>query len=228
MRERGEGGPRPRDGRLTVLPAVDGGQPLRVLLVVGERAAPAALVAVAAEMAGLAAGPLLAALAAGEPAAADGPVDRVICWRVGGNGRLLAELAPHLQPDGRLLLVDLAVPGSRLRGKQAKRQRQAGDYVNTLLRFRDPGHPGGLSAAAWQERAQAAGLRLLRQESCVVEVDLAAWSGETGLETADQLRLQALVRQAPAEVQRCLTWHGANDRIALRLAESLLLMARAI
>lgn len=140
--------------------------------------------------------------------------------------RFLREAARVLAVDGVLAVVDNVVPGSRLRGKKAKLQRQAGDYVNALEKLRDPGHGRCLSLIQWQDKFRIASLTLTHQELNKKTIDFDAWVGRMRVPPKDKIRLRAMLAQAPAEVADFLTPNFVGDRITFQLSEAILIGKR--
>lgn len=141
--------------------------------------------------------------------------------------RFIAESARVLKPQGILAIVDNVVPGSRLRGKKANLQRQAGDYVNAIEKLRDPSHGRCLSLEEWVTAVQKAGLTLLHQEVASKAIDFSDWASRMQVSPENTTRLQAMILQAPDAVQEFLTPHVAGDRITFHLSEAILIMQRA-
>lgn len=111
-------------------------------------------------------------------------------------GRFVAEAARALRPGGVMAVVDNVVPGSRLRGKKASQQREAGAYVNAFEMLRDPSHVRCLSAEEWLDALAAAGLALEEWETLDKRLTFETWAARHTPEM--QLRLRAMLLQAPA------------------------------
>jgi len=111
-------------------------------------------------------------------------------------GRFVQEAARSLRPGGLLTVVDNVVPGSRLRGKKADRQREAGAYVNAFEKLRDPSHVRCLSMEEWHEALDAAGLAVEAAEALDKRLTFETWAARHTPEM--QLRLRAMLLQAPA------------------------------
>jgi len=111
-------------------------------------------------------------------------------------GRFVQEAARSLRPGGLLAVVDNVVPGSRLRGKKADRQREAGAYVNAFEKLRDPSHVRCLSMEEWHEALDAAGLAVEAAEALDKRLTFETWAARHTPEM--QLRLRAMLLQAPA------------------------------
>jgi|GEM_PF-5182490 len=138
-----------------------------------------------------------------------------------------AEVARVLKPDGRLLLVDFSVPGSRLRGKKARALREAGRYVNAFLRLRDPRQQPCLSQDGWEEALRAAGFAVQQVETQPQPLDFDAWTADPALETAVRTRLRAMLLQAPSQAADYLTPTQAGTRIEFHLHRLIILATRA-
>lgn len=137
--------------------------------------------------------------------------------------RFLAESARVLKPGGLLAVVDNVVPGSRLRGKKARLQREAGRYINAFEKLRDPSHHICLSLEAWQEAFSTAGFSLTHQELLPMTLDFAAYTARMRVLPLVKTRLQAMLFQAPPPVLAFLTPSLAGDRITFRLTEAILI-----
>jgi ubiquinone/menaquinone biosynthesis C-methylase UbiE len=137
--------------------------------------------------------------------------------------RFIAEAARVLRPGGRLALVDNVVPGSRLRGKKADTQREAGRYVNAFEKLRDPSHGRCLSLPEWEDHFHAANLALEQQETLRKKMDFDDWTNRLNVTPANRLRLKAMLLQAPTAVADFLTPLPTGDRIAFYLTEAILI-----
>lgn len=178
------------------------------------RLAPSAQIETAAQVDGLAEGAAAA-------------YDLIVCWHVPELRILteakLVELIRLLRPGGRLAVVALAAPGSRLRGKRGRQWRNAGIYFNAMLSLRNGRLTTAFSTDEWQHALLAAGLVIEQLALYSRQVDLRSWSGD--LAPLDRTRLEAMVHQAPEKVQEFLTPQFGNARIDLCLHE-LILVAR--
>ncbi len=157
----------------------------------------------------------------------DGAFDVVTCriapHHFAGIGRFLDEAARVLRPGGVVAVVDNVVPGSRLRGRRADRQRQAGDYVNAFEKLRDPSHVRCLSLEEWLDALTAAGLSLEAQETLDKRLTFETWAARHTPEM--QLRLRAMLLQAPAEARDFLD-PRVDGQTTFRLREGLFVARR--
>lgn len=140
--------------------------------------------------------------------------------------QFLAEAARLLPPGGWLAVVDDVVPGSRLRGKKANLQRQAGRYINALEKLRDPSHHACLSQEQWQDLMQAAGFSLIQQELSFMPLDFDDYAARAGVSAANKLRLRAMLLQAPPPVLAFLTPQRVGDRITFHLGKAILIATK--
>ncbi len=138
-------------------------------------------------------------------------------------GRFLAEAARVLKPGGLLAVADNVVPGSRLRGKKAKLQREAGRYVNAFEKLRDPSHQRCLSIEAWQDALLDAAFTLEQQELLPMALDFDAYTARMRVPPADKVRLRAMLLQAPQPVLAFLTPQMTGDRITFHFTEAILI-----
>ncbi|GIK55876.1 MAG: hypothetical protein HND44_09590 [Chloroflexi bacterium] len=121
----------------------------------------------------------------------------------------------ELKPGGLLSVRDVVVPGSRLRGKKADLQRQAGGYVNAFLQM--SGWQPAWSQVGWEDRLRDCGLAVVFVRVTAVSYTFHDWA--LHLPPPARLRLHVLLKQAPAPVIDYLTPHFAGDRIAFHLHE---------
>lgn len=131
----------------------------------------------------------------------------------------LLKLGRIIKPGGSLLLRSHLVPGSRLHGKRARLQREAGGYINAFCRLRSAGHRRYYSQDQWEDLLEAAGLQTKHIETADVSFDLSTWAGACSRSQADFLRLKAMLIQAPEKAHEFLTPQIAGDRIRFRLPE---------
>ncbi len=162
----------------------------------------------------------------------NGAFDLVTC-RIAAHhfadvGRFLSEAARALRPGGRLAVVDNVVPGSRLRGKRADRQRQAGAYVNAFEKLRDPSHVRCLSVEEWADALAAAGLVVETTETLDKRLTFETWAARAGwgaTQPAMQTRLRAMLLQAP-EVAREFLDPRVDGVTTFRLSEGVFIARR--
>ncbi len=122
----------------------------------------------------------------------DGAFDLVTC-RIAPHhfpeiGRFIAEAARVLRLGGVLAIVDNIVPGSRLRGKRADRQREAGAYINAFEKLRDPSHVRCLSFEEWVDALTAAGLAIEAQETLDKRLTFETWAAASPEALVDVVR----------------------------------------
>lgn len=139
------------------------------------------------------------------------------------NGRFLSECARVLKPGGLMALVDNVVPGSRLRGKKADLKREVGAYVNAFEKLRDPSHVRCLSVEEWTDLFVAAGFSDITQETHHKKMDFDSWTDRLHVTPSDQIRLKAMLLQAPTAVTDCLTPQTTGDRIEFYLSEAIII-----
>jgi len=137
-------------------------------------------------------------------------------------GRFLVESARVLRPDGILAVVDNVVPGSHLRGKKARRQRDAGRYVNAFEKLRDPSHHRCLSLDEWSRAFHEAGFIRIIQETAYKQMAFEPWAERMGVSADNKVRLCAMLLQAPEPVAEFLLPQGAGTNLSFRLAEMII------
>ena len=140
-------------------------------------------------------------------------------------GRFLAEAARVLLPGGVLAVVDNIVPGSRLRGKRADRQREAGAYVNAFEKLRDPSHVRCLSEEEWLDALAAAGLVVVARETLDKRLTFETWAARHT--PVMQTRLRAMLLQAP-EAARAFLDPRSEGLTTFRLREGLFIARRGL
>jgi ubiquinone/menaquinone biosynthesis C-methylase UbiE len=138
----------------------------------------------------------------------------------------MAESARLLRPGGLLAVVDNVVPGGRQRGKKGRLAEEAGRYINAFETLRDPSHVRCLSLHDWQTLFYQAGFRLRDQEVADKMLDFHDWTARMHVRADDEVRLEAMLRQAPAEAAEFLRPEFASGRIRFRLAVALLIGAK--
>ena len=134
-------------------------------------------------------------------------------------GRFIVEAARVLRPGGVLAVVDNVVPGSRLRGKKAGRQREAGEYVNAFEKLRDPSHVRCLSFEEWLDALAAAGLEIAVQETLDKRLTFETWAARHTPEM--QIRLKVLLLRAPEVAAEFLDARTDTGLTTFRLREGL-------
>ena len=149
---------------------------------------------------------------------------RIAAHHFADVGRFLREAARALRPGGLLAVVDNVVPGSRLRGKRADRQREAGAYVNAFEKLRDPSHARCLSLEEWADALVAAGLAVATTETLDKRLTFETWAARHTPEM--QTRLRAMLLQAP-EAARAFLDPRMEGVTTFRLREGLFI-ARAL
>ncbi len=166
---------------------------------------------------------------AGRLPCADQSLDRLVwshvAWRWPDLPAAIREAHRVLGPGGELLVEETVVPGTYLKGKKGRQQREASDFLRALLGLRHQTPAGHLSEEAWQASLLAAGFGLVHVERAVRTVSFADWAGDSGLAASDRLRLQAMVLQAPAIARDYLDPQPRGDDIRFQLAEARLTAA---
>jgi hypothetical protein len=136
------------------------------------------------------------------------------------DGRTLCQQAAgELLPDGIISIRDVVVPGSRLRGKKANLQREAGQYVNTFLAYSGLGYGRGLSQPQWEEILFQAGFQIVISHTEAQTIDFQQWILPAKLPAGRVIRLKALLIQAPTLALEYLTPQIGADRITFQIYE---------
>jgi SAM-dependent methyltransferase len=157
-------------------------------------------------------------------AAFDAVTCRIAPHHFADVGRFIAEAARVLRPGGVLAVVDNVVPGSRLRGKKADQQRQAGAYVNAFEKLRDPSHVRCLSVEEWLDLLAAAGLAVAEPETLEKRLTFETWAARHTPEM--QARLRAMLLRAPAAAAAFLDPQTHTGLTTFRLQEGLFIAHR--
>jgi SAM-dependent methyltransferase len=155
----------------------------------------------------------------------DNSLDLVTC-RVAAHhfpalDQFMAESARVLRPGGLLAVVDNVVPGSRRSNSQGRAAREAGRYINAFETLRDPSHVRCLSLDGWQEQFYQAGFRIVHQAVNDKMLDFYDWTSRMRVGPDDEIRLEAMLRQAPQVVADFLRPQFGARRILFRLAVAL-------
>ncbi len=156
----------------------------------------------------------------------DGSFDLVTC-RIAPHhfadvAGFVREAVRVLLPGGKLAVADNIVPGSRLRGKKGKREKDAGIYVNAIEKLRDPSHNRCLSLDEWLELFQEAGLSSIQYETLSKRLDFDDWAARMGVAGADLTRLRVLFAQAPPAAAAFLQPRFTGNRLDFLLWEAVI------
>ena len=118
-----------------------------------------------------------------------------------------------------MILTTYLVPGTRLRGKKARKLCQAADYLNAFAQLRSPKHQRYYSQLDWEDLLAKAGFDIQRCETADKYFAFSQWAWEAQLSGMDRLRLKAMIIQAPEKAREFLTPQFSGDRIQFRLPE---------
>ncbi len=127
-----------------------------------------------------------------------------------------------LKPGGVLAVVDNIVPGGNLRGKKGRLQREAGEYINAIEKFRDPSHARCLSQHEWLELFYEAGFAPIRHETLEKRLNFANWASRMNVTGDDYIRLKVMFVQAPALVTDFYQLEHEGENFTFRLVELLI------
>ena len=131
----------------------------------------------------------------------------------------LLEAVRILRPQGLLAVETCLVPGTRLRGKKARKLREADHYLNAFYQLHDPKHQSYYSQNVWEDLLMESGFDIQRLETADKSFDFAQWADEAALADTDRLRLKVMLVQAPEKAREFLTTLFSGDRIQFRLPE---------
>ena len=139
------------------------------------------------------------------------------------TAQFVAESARVLRPGGLLAVVDNVVPGSRLRGKKARIEWEAGEYINAYEKLRDPSHGRCLSLHEWIDLFAGAGFTISHQETADMWLDFAAYVQRMRVSAINRIRLRAMLLQAPQRAADFVTPQVSGDRITFRFSEAIII-----
>ena len=111
------------------------------------------------------------------------------------------------------------VPGTRLRGKKARKLREVDRYLNAFYQLRNPKHQRYYSQNGWKDLLMGSGFDIQRLETADKLFDFESWADEAALAGKDLLRLKVMLVQAPEKVREFLTVQFSGDKIHFRLPE---------
>lgn len=131
----------------------------------------------------------------------------------------LREADRILRPEGLAAVETLLVPGTRLRGKKARRLREAAEYLNAFFQLHSQKPYSYASKNNWEDLLVAAGFEIQKLETAERIVDFSVWTDEVSLSWEDRLRLKVMLVQAPEKASEFLTPKFSGDRILFRHPE---------
>jgi len=156
--------------------------------------------------------------------------DLVVCAFVSGSfevrSEALEEIGRVLKPGGELLIVDYLVPGSRLHGKKAAKLRDAGAYINSWMRLRNPRHRCFLDQDSWERLLRNGQWDIKQVATQDITMEFDAWVNCYAPGDMNRLRLRAMLIQAPEKAHAFLTPLMSGDRIAFRMSEIFILATK--
>ncbi len=126
--------------------------------------------------------------------------------------QFVRECARVLKPGGVLAVVDNIVPTDQ----------EAANYINAVEKFRDPSHERCLSAEAWADAYQQAGITLTHSEEAKKAMDFTAWANNMNVSAENRDVLRERFRTAPASAQAFFSpEYKADGTIKFLLSEGL-------
>ena len=137
------------------------------------------------------------------------------------DDHFLDQINPLLAPDSLLVLIDPIIPGSNLRGKKADKQRQSGRYLNALYKLHNPANGRCHSLSQWQNKLRQANLTIQYQHIIHQETEFTQWVAGSSIQ--NQIRLRAMLIQAPPIVNQFLTPQIAGDRITFYIQTAIII-----
>lgn len=153
----------------------------------------------------------------------DGSFDLVICFHIVhellDTTAWLLEASRIIRPQGSLVIRTLSVPGTRLRGKKARKLRESAEYINAIFQLHSPSDGRYDSQNQWEDLLMGTGFDIQNIETSVQLFDFTTWVDKASLTHRDRLRLQAMLIQAPEKANEFLTPQFSGDKIEFRLPE---------
>lgn len=128
-------------------------------------------------------------------------------------GRFLAESARVLKPGGLLAVVDNITP----------EDVQAGDYIDSIERLRDPSHVHCLSLSEWENGFAAAGFSAIQSEVHDKAMEFLDWSRRMNKDPIIEQQLCALFLNASPEVAEFLRPEPVGDDLHFVLREAIII-----
>lgn len=126
------------------------------------------------------------------------------------------EMARVCKPGGLVAVTDHVVP---VHGPTAR-------YINAFEKLRDPSHVRCYALLDWESFFVAAGLEVLHVEEVRQTLDFGEWVSRAGVSPADRIRLEVMLRQAPAYARDALTPRDEGGRITFNLTEAVIIGRR--
>jgi ubiquinone/menaquinone biosynthesis C-methylase UbiE len=126
------------------------------------------------------------------------------------------DMARACKPGGVVAIADNVVP---LHSAAAR-------YVNAFEKLRDPSHVRCYPLADWKGFFVAAGLEVVHTEEFRKPLDFDDWVSRANVVPADRIRLEVLLKQAPAYGREALTPGVEGGRITFYLSEALIIGRR--
>lgn len=126
------------------------------------------------------------------------------------------EMARLCRPGGLVAIADHIVP---VHGPTAR-------YINVFEKLRDPRHVRCYALPDWESFFVAAGLEVIHVEEARQTLNFGEWVSRTSISPADRIRLEVLLRQAPAYAHDALTPRDEGGRIKFNLTEAVVIGRR--
>ncbi len=128
----------------------------------------------------------------------------------------LREMARVCKPAGLVAITDHVVP---VHGPTAR-------YINAFEKLRDPAHVRCYALPDWESFFVAAGLEVSHIEEVRKTLNFGEWISRASLPPADRIRLEVMLRQAPAYARDALTPGDEGGRITFNLTEAVIIGRR--
>lgn len=126
------------------------------------------------------------------------------------------EMARVCRPGGLVAIADHIVP---VHGPTAR-------YINAFEKLRDPAHVRCYALPDWEGFFIAAGLEVIHTEEARQTLNFGEWIRRANVSAANRIRLEVLLRQAPAYAREALTPGGEGGRITFNLTEAVVIGRR--
>lgn len=129
---------------------------------------------------------------------------------------VVREMARVCKPGGLVAVTDHIVP---VHGPTAR-------YINAFEKLRDPAHMRTYALPDWESFFIAAGLEISHIEEIRKTLDFGEWVSRANVAPADRIRLEVMLRQAPAYARDALTPRDEGGRIRFNLTEAVIIGRR--
>jgi len=129
--------------------------------------------------------------------------------------RFVRESFRVLKPGGLFAVVDNVVPDN-----------EAGDYINSFEKLRDPSHGRCLSEDAWVALFEESGFEAVMSETAPKRMTFAPWAIRLDATPETVQTLRTMLRDAPQDALEFLQPTGEDEELTFQLREAILVGRR--